>query len=204
MIDGIVNVYRTTLAGMPYFSDVYGLCELRPGAPGKVQPVFYDGTSHTAVVFGRLGTAYIRKVGDVSMQRLPSMVSGKPWYRYTVPLRVFALSKRSTFPSDDTYSADRLAATLIRNLTFRNRADVLTTLGAAAIESAATLYSTNSRQLISEELSGVTNIDFNTFRDIVCAVNINAVVDTYNDCIIEPCDYTPKFCLQLEKFVALR
>jgi len=203
MIDGIITYYDTVLSGMPYFDQTYGLCELRPREAGKLQPVFFNGSEHVPVRFNGLGLAYIRKVGNVTMTRLPSMVSNKPWYRYTVPLRVFALTKRSTFPSDNSYSADRLAATLIRQLTFRNRNDVLTQLGASAIESAASLYSTDSRQLITEELQGVSNIDFNTFRDIICAVNLNVVVDTYNDCIIEPCDYTPRFCLQLEQYVAL-
>jgi hypothetical protein len=203
MIDGIITYYDTVLSGMPYFDQTYGLCELRPREANKLQPVYFNGTDHVTVKFNGLGTAYIRKVANVTMTQLPSMISCRSMYRYTVGLRVFALTKRSTFPTDNAYSADRLAATLIRQLTFRNRNDVLNQLNAQAVNSSATVYSTDSKQLITEELQGVSNIDFNTFRDIVCAVNLNVVVDTYNDCIIEPCEYIPRFCLQLESYVAL-
>lgn len=201
MIEPIINSYVTTLSAMPYFTEVHGLTELKEDNRGQIRPVVYGDGKWNQIRFNQLGVAYIRKRQATEIVRQSSQRACTPIFRFTSRLRVFAITKRETFPSDNAYSAERFASTIIRALTFDN-GPLVAQVGATRILSEASLYSTDSQQVKQDELSGLARLDFN-FDDLVVAIDVNLEVDSFRDCLIDPCDYDPRFCLQLESYVAL-
>lgn len=200
MIQQVIEYYNTVLESMPYFSNVYGIAESKL-AKGVTRPVvFIDGAYHN-VKFNTKGTTYFRKRADVTITETQSQISCNIVYSFNVPLVLFALVKRENFPADNAYSSDRLAASLIKALTFKN-GNLKQQIGANSVISKASLYSTNSQKILSEELIGVDRNDFN-HGDIIVGINIDLVISSYQNCLVDPCEYVPRFCLQLESYVAL-
>lgn len=202
MIEPVIDFYIQTLQGMPYFEDVYGLCEMKDNGKGVVMPVFYDGSKWKPVKYNKAGVAYMRQRSAVRIEQGNSMRSHEPMQVFTVDLRVVALTKRKTFPNDDELSAHRLANTIVKAFTFDNPHPLRIQAKAAKLKSAARLYTTDSRVVKNEELQNLETKDF-SYDDIAVAVDIELIVTTYNQCIVDPCDYLPRFCLQLENYVAL-
>ncbi len=200
MIQEVIEYYNAVLGAMPYFSNVYGISEPKTAKDIK-RPVIYVDGNYEDIKLNTKGTSYFRKRSDVTITESVSQVSCRIIYSFTVPLLLFAVTKRDNFPANNSYSADRLAATLIKGLTFKN-GNLKQQIGAASVTSKASLYSTDSQRIISEEFSNLGRNDFN-HKDLVVGVNIDLVISSYTDCLIDPCDYIPKFCLQLESYVAL-
>lgn len=200
MIQEVIEYYNDIIGAMPYFSNVYGISELKT-AREITRPVQYTGGDYENLKLNTKGTTYFRKRSDVNISEAQSQISCKTVYSFNVPLLLFALTKRENFPANNAYSADRLAASLIKGLTFRN-GGLKQSLGAVSVTSKASLYSTDSQRIIREEFAGLSRNDFN-HEDIIVGISIDLNITSYNDCLIDPCDYVPRFCLQLESYVAL-
>jgi hypothetical protein len=191
MLDPIIDYMRTTIEAMPYFTEVYGLTELRSDK-GQLRPVHYVGGKYKRVRFNQFGLAYFRKRSSVSISEEVARTSCQIRYEFDAPLRLFAVTKRKDFPANDALAADRFAATLIRTLSFTNPVNLRTLVRAERISSKASLYTTDAEQLIQEELSGIEKASFN-YDDLVVAIDIDLQVITYNECLIDPCEYVPRF-----------
>ncbi len=200
MIQTVITHYNSILSSMPFFSNVYGLAELKTDNTMK-QPVIRVGNKLERIKLNTAGTTYFRKRQDVSINQSESQVSCDTVYQFTIPLRLLATTKRNTFPSNTAYSSEQLSATLIKALSFKN-GQLKNDIGAVSIVSSASLYSTDTQKIISEEYTGNNRDDFN-HEDIVVAINIDLIINTYQNCIEDVCDYIPRFCLQLESYVAL-
>ncbi len=201
MIETIIQYYTNIIGAMPYFSNVYGLVELKESS-GITRPVQRVGKKMWPVKLNTTGTSYFRKRSDVTIDESVSQVSCNVLYSFTIPLRLIAIVKRANFPMDNEFSADKLAATLIKGLTFKN-GDLKKQIGAVSVVGSAKLYSTDTQQIMKDELTGFdSRSDFN-HDDIIVGINIDLTITTYKRCIIDPCDYLPRFCLQLESYVAL-
>lgn len=185
MIQEVIKYYNTLLSAMPYFSNVYGISELKT-AKGVTRPVTYTSGRYENLALNTKGTTYFRKRSDVIIQDADSSVSCSKAYSFTVPLLLFALTKRQDFPSSDAYSPDRLAAAIIRLISFKNGA-LKKTIGAISVSSSASGYSTNSQAIIQQEFAGLDRNDFN-HDDIIISINVDLNIVSYRDCLIDPCD----------------
>lgn len=201
MINPVIAYYQTVLEAMPFFGQVYGLCEIKENAQGVAMPVFYSSGKFYPVKINKNGMAYMRTTSGVSISPVDSRRACDPMQEFTANIRIIAMAKRATFPGDDAVSAHRLAATIVKALTFTN-GSLRTESNAAKLVSRASLYTTDSRQIKSEEFAGLATKDFN-FDDIFAAVDIDLSITTYNGCIIDPCDYEPRFCFLLPTKVAI-
>jgi hypothetical protein len=201
MISQVIKHIDQIIDGMPYFSQIYGLCE-RKTHQGKSQPVFYLNGEYNKLDLNQLGFTYWRQTGDTSLADSPTFVSGRREYEITTPLRLFAITKRSEFPSDDAYSSHRLAATLLKAATIKGGKALKDEIKVRKLSTIATVYSTNSQQILSEEFTGIDWADFKQ-SDLAVAIDIDLTVLQQSECIVDPCDYVPSFCLQLENYIAL-
>lgn len=203
MINPVITYYQQQLEGMPYFGQVYGLCELKEQAQGIVMPVFYTSADKkwNTVKINKDGLAYMRTFGSTQIAEAPSNRACEQMQEFTTDIRIVAMAKRATFPNDDAVSSHRLAATITKALTFTN-GPLRAQIQAAKLLSRATVYSTDSRTIKAEEFPNLSTKDFN-FDDIFCAVNVQLTITTYNTCIIDPCEYEPRFCFLLPNKVAI-
>lgn len=188
MIKEVIEYYNLLIGQMPYFSNIYGLAEIKT-AKDVSRPVIYSGVDYENLKFNTKGTTYFRKRADVSITETTNQISCSIVYVFNIPLRLTAVTKREDFPSDDSYSADRLASGLIKELTFKNGA-LKQQIGAVSVTSKSSGYSTNSQDIIQSELNGLRRNDFN-HEDIVVGINIDLVVTSYTNCLQHPCEYTP-------------
>ena len=205
-IEAAINWMNVQLEAMPFFSNVYGLCELKPNGQGVSEPVFFVAASETPqkVKFNKLGSTYFRKRGafTITENTDDNMRSCDTLYTFNAPLRLFALTKRKEFPMSNAFAADRLSQTLVKALTTQN-GQLKTQMAVNRVEIRARAYSTDSATIKSDELAGLTSVvDFKHY-DIIIAIDIDIVVVAYSNCLEEACEYIPKFCLQLESYIAL-
>lgn len=206
----IIGHINSIIDGMPYFSQVYGICELKThtyNGTSITQPVYYDpnaakNSKYQKLDLNQLGFTYWRQTANVSIADSSTFVSGRREYEITIPLRLFAITKRSEFPSDDAYSPHRLAATLLKAATIKGGKTLKNDLKVRKLSTIGSVYSTDSQQIISEEFTGISWSDFKQ-ADLAVAVDIDVIAIQQNQCIIDPCEYVPSFCLQLESYVAL-
>lgn len=192
------------LEAMPYFSKVYGLCEHLDNGKGLTPAFYIDGSKQPIYVeINKLGTAYFRMRSPVSISdsQAKNMVSCATLYTATFPLRLIAITKREYFPDNNAYAANRLSGTIIKAIT-ANNGTMRTEMNVRNVMMRARAYSTDIKRLKDEEFPGVSNAQF-PLEDIAVGIDIDVVIETYSDCIPEPCEYIPRFCLQLEPYVAL-
>ncbi len=201
MISEVITHLNSIIEGMPYFSTSYGVCEIKSKNKGVKQPVYYSDSKYHAVKPQGLGLTYWRKRDNVSMTEDEAFTSCGLESTFAYRYRLFALTSRELFPSDDSFSPDRLSDTLIKALSL-NGGDLKRTIGARALKVFASLYSTDSESILSSEFEGIKPADFRKC-DLVVALDIDIDIRKDINCIEEACNYTPKFCLQLENYVAL-
>ena len=200
-IESVVNYINTLLEAMPYFSNVYGLAEIKTGKDGVRQPVIYLDGRYRNVKFNTKGTTYLRKRDVFSLAESPfNQLACGNMYRITMPIRLIATTKRTLFPADNAYSSDRLSGTLIKAVTNTTK-QLRAQMEVQQVSVKAISYSTDTETVKSQELLEVSkNLPLDW---IACAIDIDVVVDTYANCIEDACEYVPRFCLQLESYIAL-
>ncbi|MCA1763870.1 MAG: hypothetical protein LC664_12885 [Flavobacteriales bacterium] len=193
------------LEAMPYFSTIYGLTEQLDNGQGRIVPVYYPDNSvqPTEISIAKAGATYFRKRGNVTIAENTDQnyEACDTLYTITVPLRLIAITKRKYFPSNNAYSADRLASEIIKAVTVQN-SDLKNTMNVKRAHIRARTYSTSNRTILNDEFQGIENAQFN-MEDIAIGLDVDVIIDAYTDCIETACDYVPKFYLLLEKYVAL-
>jgi hypothetical protein len=201
MIAEIIQHMNSILGGMPYFSENFGICELKPNAKGVTQPAQYVNGKWQAISLNKKGLTYWRKTGNVTIEDVESFSQCDVDYESTFNLRLFCMTKRSQFPSDDAYSGDRLAATILKGIALTGGA-LKRQINARHLAIRPNLYSTDTPSIINQEFAGIPQADFKHV-DLVIAIDVNVIIIKRQPCIEDPCDYTPRFCLQLETKIAL-
>lgn len=203
MIKTVIEHINAKIAAMPYFTNVYGLCEQRSFVrqSDKTVPARYVDGNWNAINLSEYGAAYWRKLSDVTIDEVENYASCDVDYETTFPLRLFCLTKRSEFPDDDAYSVERLASTIIKGIT-ETGGDLKRNIGARQLTVRATTYSTDTDQIFSEEFTGAKRTDFKSW-DLVIALDVNIKIIKSTQCMDDACDYLPSFCLRLETKVAI-
>lgn len=201
MIEQVLTYFNTILAGYKLFTANYGMCELKSTGDGVKVPVYYQGGKWHSVKFNRAGISYYRKRNDVAISDIDSVASCQIIQQFQYPLMLVCVVRRDLTPTDSVFTPDELAAQLVKDLTFTG-GDLKRQIKATQLTVRTTIYSTNSEQILQEELSGVSNIDFSRY-DLAIALQINVTINTKIDCIDDICESVPRFCLQLESYVAL-
>ena len=201
MIAAIIDHMNGILSGMPFFSENYGICELKRNGKDVIQPVQYIGGKWQIIPTNKYGLTYFRKTSNVAIEPVQSFSQCDVDYQSTFNLRLFCMTKRSQFPSDDAYSGDRLASTILKGLAMTG-GDLKRQIKARHLSIRPSLYSTDTEAIINQEFAGLNLNDFK-HTDLVIAVDVNVVIIQRQPCIEDACDYEPRFCLQLEKYVAL-
>lgn len=200
MISEVITYLNTVLDGMPYFSTNYGMCELKKNK-GVTQPIYYVGSKYDFVKPQGLGLTYWRKRDDVNMASTESYVSCGNESVFTYRYRLFAMTSRELFPADDAFSPDRFADTILKGITL-NGGNLKRSIGARSLKVFGSLYSTDTEKILSNEFTGTSVKDFR-FCDLVISMDVDIEIRKDINCIEEACDYVPRFCLQLENYVAL-
>jgi len=204
MIQEVITHLNQILDGMPYFSENYGLCELKPkqNKGGEVVvPVQYIGGKWVQVPTNKYGLTYWRKTSDVTIEGVESFSQCDVDYEHNFSLRLFAMTKRSQFPEDDAYSGERLAATLVKGLALTG-GNLKRQIKARHLAVRPSVYSTDTPQLISDEFSGIKPNDFKHV-DLVVAIEVDITIIMRQPCMTDACNYVPQFCLKLESKVAI-
>ena len=201
MIEQVLIYFNTILAGYNLFTANYGMCELKNDGKGKVVPVFYNNGKWYPVTFNRAGISYYRKRTDVDISDVDSVASCQIIQQFQYPLMLVCVVRRDLTPTNSIFTPDQLAAQLVKDLTFTG-GDLKRQIKATQLIVRTTVYSTNSEQILQEELSGLSNVDFSRY-DLAIALQINVTINTKIECIDDVCDSVPRFCLQLESYVAL-
>lgn len=201
MISEVIQHLNAILSGMPYFTEVYGLSELKRNKKDVIVPVHYVDGKWEALKTNKYGMTYWRKTGDVPISGVESYSQCGNDYEFNYPLRLFCMTKRSQFPSNDAYSGDRLASTIMKAITMEG-GDLKRTIGARKLSIAPTIYSTKSESILQQEFSGLNISDYKHI-DLVIALDVDVNITMPKPCIEDPCDYVPQFCLLLEQYVAL-
>ena len=201
MIATIIEHMNAILSGMPYFSENYGICELKPNGKNVIQPVQYINGKWSAIPTNKYGLTYFRKASDVNIEAVESFSQCDNDYESTFNLRLFCMTKRSQFPNDDAYSGDRLAATILKGLAMTG-GDLKRQIKARHLSIRPSLYSTDTTSIINQEFSGLSISDFKHV-DLVIALDVDVTIIQRQPCIDDACEYTPHFCLQLETKLAL-
>lgn len=201
MIAEIIQHMNIVLGGMPYFTENYGICELKPNKKGVTQPAQYVNGKWFTIPTNKYGLTYWRKTSDVNIEDVESFSQCDVDYESTFNLRLFCMTKRSQFPNDDAYSGDRLAATILKAIALTG-GSLKRQINARHLTIRPTLYSTDTPQILTQEFNGIPQSDFK-YVDLVIALDVDVTVIKRQPCIEDPCDYVPRFCLQLETKVAL-
>jgi hypothetical protein len=201
MLNSVLIYLNTILQGIPLFKTVWGLCELRPDKNGIQVPVFWNGNQFERIKFNEYGLTYWRKRSQTTIENIENRTSCRINQSISNKLRLFVLVKRQYMPQNLATTPDALAYQLIKNLT-SNNGTLRRDIGANYLEIRAKVYSTDSAIIINQELSGIERLQFN-LDDIVIALDVDINIHTNVDCIEDVCEAIPRFCLQLESYVAL-
>lgn len=201
MIAEVIEHMNNVLGGMPYFTENFGICELKPNGKGVTQPAQYVNGKWQQIPLNKYGLTYWRKTGNVNIEGVESFSQCDVDYESTFNLRLFCMTKRSQFPNDDAYSGDRLAATILKGIALTGGA-LKRQINARQLSIRPSLYSTDTPAIINQEFNGIPQADFNHV-DLVIAIDVNVIIIKRQPCIEDPCDYTPTFCLKLETKIAL-
>lgn len=202
MIKTVIDHLNSIISGMPFFTVVHGICEQKLTGRSDIETIsFWNGTEFKQIDLEGYGFTYWRKRSDITTDEVDNLVSCQSSYDTLIPLRFFALTTRSEFPSDDAYSADRLASTLIKALTLRN-GPIKRQIGASSLVVKSIVYSTDTEKIITEEFKGLNRKDFRT-KDLVVVLDVDINIVSVTACTIDACDYIPEFPLLLENYIAL-
>lgn len=201
MLETLITYQNAKFEALGYFSKVFGRAELITTA-GKYAPFHYIGNGEYVGVsdfdeYG--GSTYWRKTGKISVTDISSesLIGGKTLVEVSIPMRLVATIQKSKLSSDDAYTGERLANTLIRTIQ-SNNVGLKLAIGARLITFNINGWDDDAQAIKKSEYSG---------RDIspewvYLAMDIDIVIQASADCLTTECEYYVTDCDVLNKLVS--
>ncbi len=190
MFRRIIEYLQSKLLTTNYFEKVWTLCVLKESGDKK-EPLHYIGKAQYESVrnFDRLnGSAYFRKNGDVTIIRADEemLKSCQDAVKVNFPVRIIVCVPREKVKFDDEYADDLLAQSLMRLLASKSTT-IRNEIRAFRVAVLASRYSTETLQILKEEISPVdTDIKYTL---IYLSMDINIEVTIDKNCIEDECDF---------------
>lgn len=189
MIKEIIEYIDTQIALTGYFQKQWGLCEL-VGIEGKTAPRKYCGNGEWKQVLdfdSKMGHCYLRRNGNISVAENDAQnnISCKKLYDISIPIKFVGAIKRSFLSVDNEFSVDIASDTVMKYLS--NQSNTL----AGTINAKRVNIGLVSKNLITAEVlrSEKQTIDRELpYEFILFSIDLNIVVTSRHDCIVEECD----------------
>lgn len=185
MLKVVIEEINKVLEPLNYFQKVLGIAESVWDGNGKKQPKIYcsDGQFKGINLDHKNGLSYWKKRSDATVAtRASDLVACIDDYIFQYPLSLICSIPRKKLITDDSYSEDSAATTILKVL---DNADLKTALNAKNVDVNPNGYTTNNITILNEEYSSIDNLNYNLayFR-----INVTVVVQIRQDCIPEDCN----------------
>lgn len=189
MLEAIINYLNQKLVQSGLFERVFCLAELHTDATGQTAPRMYIAEGeleHVTEPDKYKGMCYWRKVGDTSVgvQRRANSVPCREDIEFSHRLKLVCLIPRDALDKDDAYSDERVAESLIADLTESKQ--LKTQLNATRVSISVSSYQTDNTTLLSAEYSNLKKRDFR-YRFVYLALEVSAVVEINKSCLTQTC-----------------
>jgi len=185
MIEQVITYINTQLATLPFFTENYGLSELKEDN-GVRQPVRIIGGVPARLKLNKFGITYIRKTGPVrSSKAVDAYKACSDLIQSVYPITIFALTKRKDFPIETAFASDMLATEIYKLATLTG-GPLKNTIGAKALSITPTGYDSDTEAILNREFSNIRPSDFN-YSDIVISVSFDITITADLSCIAPIC-----------------
>lgn len=190
MLKEIIDILNSNLQLTNYFEQLYCLAELVKRGDGS-RPMLYSGKGEFQQVndFDNYnGLGYWRKNGDVNISEAGEerrTASCATFLQYEFPLKFVACIPKDKLPVDDQYTDDDIANEIIVALTGNNN-PAKTAIKAQSVNVQAQKYTSNNQEIISQEYSGIDDVDIN-YKFAYLSIDFNIVVIINKNCIQSNC-----------------
>lgn len=192
MIEKLITYLNAKLQLTGYFEKIYHLAEPIKKSDGKTLPKAYCGNGEFVEVSNfdfNYGQSYWRKNGKVSIEELSDAGSFQNSYKFTIPLKLVCFVPKDKISLDDAYSDDRIAQSLIKQMTTFNDSlrGVLSAKRASVIPGD---YDTNKQSVLSGEYSGldITNV---SHKNSYISIDFRFEITLTKSCLETECDIDP-------------
>ena len=198
MLETIIDFQNAKFENLSYFNKVFGRCETIT-VKNKFAPHHYIGNGEYVNVsdfdeYG--GSLYWRKTGKVTITDISetSLVGNGKLVDVNVPMRIVVTVPKGKLLSDDAYTSERVANTLIRTIQ-ENNETLKTAISARLLVFEITGWEDNAQEIKKQEYSG---------RDIspdwvYLAMDINISIQADASCLSTECEYYVTPCEILVK-----
>lgn len=200
MLETIIEYQNAKFENLSYFSRVFGRAEIIT-VKDKFAPHHYIGNGEYVNVsdFDQYGgSCYWRKNGRVSVADISSssMIANKKVVEISIPMRLIVTVPKGKLSSDDAYSGERIANTLIRTIQ-ENNITLKNAISARKIVFNISGWEDEAQAVKKSEYSG---------RDmkpdwVYLALDIDIVIDADASCLSTECEYYVTQCEILNKLV---
>jgi hypothetical protein len=190
MLEKIIEYLNLKLKLTKYFEHNYSLAEIRKSSDNKDRPVIYDSKGN-AIDINNLskyyGVSYFRK-NDISISFDSADLHPANGNTLIVnfPLRLVVAIRKSELTKDDNYSEDRVAQTIIKQLS-DNTSDLRKLINAKAVRVSVANYSTNNNAILGQEFSGFNQFDID-YSIAYLSFTVNVEVRATKSCIESECE----------------
>lgn len=189
MIESIVSYLKTVLEASDYFEKVFPLCEIREN-PNEKKPAHYKckGQYEDINIDHENGLAYFLRDGDPSFSVYTGAMltdSCATYLTVRYPLKAILTVPKAKLPTDDEYTEDRIAQSLIA-LIGDNTAALKVTLNAKEVSFFIPKYSTHKMGILREQY-GTTATNEPNYKLAYLSLSITAEVVIDEDCIEPEC-----------------
>lgn len=193
MLEAIICYLIAKLNQTNYFEQSFALASLARKSSNEdaLRPVIYTGKGQLkdiTVYDHRNGVSYFRLSGKENSEEINNdeMVPCRTELQIIHPLRLIACVPKSKLSKDDAFSDDRVANSLRKVLT-ENAGPLKNALKANSVSFSVTSINTNHREILGEEYPGADIKEIN-FNYSLAAIEFNATVKIYSDCIESECN----------------
>lgn len=184
MVDEIVTYLNVQLQELNYFQESLCLCELLE-YNDKRQPRLYSGKGQYKPIdidsFN--GISYWRRNGEVSKERLDSIVACDERMLLTIPLRLIAIVPRKKLSTDDAYAGDRMQNTILKALE-DDVTSLKESIQAIRVSLEMTSCTDDAREIVTEEYDNEKAV---LFENLYLRMDLDAVVDINKSCLLTEC-----------------
>ena len=200
MLETIINFQNAKFENLSYFNKVFGRSETIT-VKAKFAPHHYIGNGEYVNVsdfdlYG--GSLYWRKTGKIGVTDISaeSLIGSRKLVEVTMPMRIVVTIPKAKLLSDDAYSAERVANTLVRTIQ-ENNETLKTAIAARLLTFEITGWEDDPQVVKKQEYSG---------RDIspdlvYMAMDIDVVIQADASCLSTECEYYITSCQILNKLV---
>lgn len=203
MLSNIIDILNLRLKTTGYFSNVYGICELKD-IDGVTRPLMYlsNGEYKNISDFDQdNGSSYWRLNGRMSITDGISNVSNAKMLKITTPLKLVACVLRERMTVDNSYNNEIFARSLFSILDTNLKGELKNSIGSTNILFNLKSIELNDREIFKTEFAG-SNKKSLAPKFVFVSLEIDLIVDINQSCILNECS-TSNACDNLIKAIPL-